>query len=303
MLPTAVMDSLAVGVSDAQALKAKAASGDPEALKAAARQFEAMMVAQLLKGMRETHFISQEDDPFGGQSLKLYQELLDQQWAARISQGRGLGYAEMLTKALQKQVQNAGAAQPGGPVPDKAGADPVAVVSGADAVNHPTTAPVDTSGKPNLKDYKRSFIDRLRPQAEAAAQTTGLPADFILAHAALESGWGSREIRSADGHTSHNLFGIKAGSNWQGESATAATTEYRQGKAVRANQGFRSYDDYGQAFDDYARLLGSRYAPAVNAGKDAHAFTQALAAGGYATDPAYSKKLQAVIASVARMSS
>jgi len=296
MLPAAVMDSLAVGVSDAQALKAKAASGDPEALKAAARQFEAMMVAQLLKGMRDTHFISQEDDPFGGQSLKLYQELLDQQWAARISQGRGLGYAEMLTKALQKQVQDAG----------EAAVSPAAETANAGAavgaIDRPKTLPAVSANTP-AKDYKRSFIDRLRPQAEAAAQTTGLPTDFILAHAALESGWGSREIRSADGHTSHNLFGIKAGSNWQGESATAATTEYRQGRAVRVNQGFRSYADYGQAFDDYAHLLGSRYAPAVNAGKDAHAFTQALAAGGYATDPAYSKKLQAVIASVARMSS
>ena len=72
-------ERLAVDVADAQALKARAISGDPEALRAAARQFESLLVGQMLKTMRETRF-SEEDDPMtGGDGVKLYRELLDQQ--------------------------------------------------------------------------------------------------------------------------------------------------------------------------------------------------------------------------------
>ena len=49
MLSTAAFpDRLAVDVADAQALKLKAARGDRSALEGAAKQFEAMMVAQML---------------------------------------------------------------------------------------------------------------------------------------------------------------------------------------------------------------------------------------------------------------
>jgi flagellar protein FlgJ len=141
----------------------------------------------------------------------------------------------------------------------------------------------------------------MRPHAEAAARVTGLPTEFILAHAALESGWGVREIRAQDGRPSHNLFGIKAGSSWTGASVEIQTTEYRHGLPVKQSDRFRAYDDYTQAFADYANLLKNRYGNAIRAGADADRFAQALAAGGYATDPAYAGKLRGVIASVARM--
>ena len=302
MLSTAVSDRLAVDVADAQALKYKAASGDPAALRAAARQFEAMMVAQMLKGMRQTHFSNAEEDPFGSQTMKLYQDMLDQQWASRISQGRGLGYAEMLTKALQAQAQPAATAPASKPASGSSGQDDMhgmTTVTSSSSAGLPITTPATAEVKTAMKDFRRAFIERLRPQAEAAAKATGVPADFILAHAALESGWGAREIRSSDGQPSHNLFGIKAGSDWQGGSVSATTTEYSHGRPLHTSQNFRSYDDYGQAFEDYARLLNTRYGTAVSSGKDAHAFAQGLADGGYATDPAYTAKLQAVIAKVA----
>lgn len=139
----------------------------------------------------------------------------------------------------------------------------------------------------------------MQPHADAAAAATGVPARFILAHAALESGWGQREIRGGKGEASHNLFGIKAGGGWDGASVQTQTTEYRQGVPMKLVQSFRAYDDYSAGFTDYARLLKARYGGAVHAGDDGNAFAQGLAAGGYATDPAYAGKLKAVIASVA----
>jgi flagellar protein FlgJ len=138
----------------------------------------------------------------------------------------------------------------------------------------------------------------MRPHAEAAAATTGVPAEFILAHAALESGWGRHEIRGANGQASHNLFGIKAGRTWDGAVAETVTTEYRQGMPMKLTQQFRAYADYGSAFTDYAQLLKARYGAALAAGADPSGFARGLVAGGYATDPAYADKLQAVIAKV-----
>jgi flagellar protein FlgJ len=77
------------------------------------------------------------------------------------------------------------------------------------------------------------------------------------------------------------------------------TTEYRHGVAMKLEQSFRAYEDYSAGFTDYAQLLKSRYGAAVAAGGDSDTFANGLAAGGYATDPAYASKLKAVIASVA----
>jgi len=293
----AAQDRLAVDVADAQALRAKAARGDKAALVDAARQFEAMLVAQMLKSMRQTRFNDEDDPMTGGDSMKLYQDLLDQQWATRMSKGRGLGFADMMVKAMERQAasrivpdaagettpQDSGAAQAGSQAPATPG------------VSSPQ-AGLPSAGNPNPAG---DFITRMRPHAEAAAAATGVPAEFILAHAALESGWGRHEIRDADGQASHNLFGIKAGRSWDGAVTETLTTEYRDGLPVRLTQRFRAYADYGSAFTDYANLLKARYGASLEAGADAAAFARGLAAGGYATDPAYAGKLQSVIARVA----
>ncbi len=126
-------ESLSVDVSGAQALKARAASGDKGALRAAAQQFEALMVGQMLKTMRETKF-SEDDDPMNsGEGAKLYRDLLDQQWASQLSKGRGLGFADMIVKSMEKYAEPAAAAQAATTVkvaPLRGGGDPV-TISGA----------------------------------------------------------------------------------------------------------------------------------------------------------------------------
>lgn len=141
-----------------------------------------------------------------------------------------------------------------------------------------------------------AFVAGITPAAQEAARQLGVAPELVVAHAALESGWGRQPLRHPDGSATHNLFGVKAGTGWSGEVAVAATTEVEAGVAVGRQERFRSYPDAGAAFEDYARLLRSnpRYRAALDTGRDAQAFAQGLARGGYATDPAYAAKLSAV---------
>jgi flagellar protein FlgJ len=139
----------------------------------------------------------------------------------------------------------------------------------------------------------------LRTPAEQASRSTGVPAHLILGQAALESGWGKREIRMADGSDSHNLFGIKAGNDWKGKVAQVTTTEYHNGVASKQVERFRAYGSYAESFQDYARLLSDnpRYSGVVGQA-DAKGFAQALQQSGYATDPHYADKLAGVISGI-----
>ena len=125
----------------------------------------------------------------------------------------------------------------------------------------------------------------------------------MVAQAAHESGWGRREIRNADGSSSHNLFGIKAGASWKGKTATVTTTEYVNGQAVKTQAKFRAYDSYAASFADYASMMKSspRYAKVVANADTAQGFAQGLQRAGYATDPAYADKLTRVINTTLRL--
>lgn len=140
---------------------------------------------------------------------------------------------------------------------------------------------------------QQAFLDQIAPWAREAGQRLGVAPQLVSAHAALESGWGQRPLRQAEGASTHNLFGIKAGSSWQGQVSDNATTEYENGNAVKKTERFRAYPDQAAAFRDYAQMLldNPRYAAAIGTGSDASAFAQGLAKGGYATDPAYAAKL------------
>ncbi len=162
------------------------------------------------------------------------------------------------------------------------GVDP-ATASGGSAANTPE---------------QQAFLDSIAPWARQAAQQLGVAPELVQAHAALESGWGQRPLRTADGASSHNLFGIKAGAGWEGAAGESTTTEYVNGAALKTRERFRAYPDAASAFQDYARVLtdNPRYRAALNTGNDAQAFAQGLARGGYATDPGYAAKLARIAA-------
>jgi flagellar protein FlgJ len=150
-------------------------------------------------------------------------------------------------------------------------------------------------------DIQQQFLASIKPWAEETAGKLGVSADVVAAHAALESGWGRQPLRNGAGST-NNLFGIKAGGNWQGAVAAASTTEYEHGAMLKKTERFRSYPDTASAFRDYAELLTSnpRYQAALNTGNDARAFASGLAQGGYATDPNYADKLTRLAAQLQR---
>lgn len=149
---------------------------------------------------------------------------------------------------------------------------------------------------------QQAFLKSIAPWASQAAQQLGVAPELVAAHAALESGWGQRPLLNGGGATSNNLFGIKAGSRWNGAVSDAATTEYVNGEPIKTRERFRAYPDAASAFQDYAQMLlnNPRYRGVLNTGNDAQAFARGLAKGGYATDPGYATKLERLATSLMR---
>ena len=137
------------------------------------------------------------------------------------------------------------------------------------------------------------FIATMLPMAEEAAQKIGVDARYLVAQAALETGWGKSIIRQQDGSSSHNLFGIKAHGGWQGESARVLTTEYKGGEAVKEAASFRTYASFQQSFNDYVSFLqnNGRYQEALASTENPETFVRELQEAGYATDPQYARKI------------
>jgi peptidoglycan hydrolase FlgJ len=238
-------------------LRRSARADDPEALREVARQFESIFTKMMLDGMRASSF---GDPMFGSDEGDMYQSMMDDQLAIEMSQGKGLGLADMLIRQLSR----------GG---DAASATPSSVDEGT----------------------KQKFIEKMLPQAEAAGRELGVDPRAIIAQAALETGWGTSQPADANGN-SHNLFGIKAGASWKGASVASATTEFDGGVAGTEVARFRAYGSAEASVNDYVSLLrdNPRYSAALNTGGDVQAFANALQRGGYATDPDYANKLVTV---------
>ncbi len=139
------------------------------------------------------------------------------------------------------------------------------------------------------------FVAGIWDQAQAAARELGVDARALVAQAALETGWGRRQIQRSDGASANNLFGIKA-TGWKGERVTTGTHEYVGGAKVRETADFRAYASPAESFADYVRMLKNnpRYQKALQSGGDVNRFAQALQSAGYATDPSYAAKIAAI---------
>lgn len=308
------------------ALKQAAANGNPQALREAARQFESLFTSMMLKSMREANF---KDPLFGSDQGDLYQEMYDDQVAAEMSKGKGLGLADMLVQQLRRG--GVGGADPAGASSSRpTGNTPALTTSGAaragaNAFGAGTTASATgatgsaggatTTGTAAASSTAASaasacpstaqqtaFAQALWPDAQQAARQLGVNPVTLLAQAALETNWGRSVPQGADGSTSNNLFGIKAAAGWSGPAVSNSTLEYSGGSASTVKAQFRSYGSAGQCFQDYVDLLKSnpRYAAALGTGNDVQAFGSALQQGGYATDPAYASKLTAVAGTLAQ---
>jgi len=265
-------------------LRASAARQDPQALREAARQFEGLFTAMMLKSMREASLGSGLGD---SEETKTYQDMYDQQLALQMAHGKGLGLADMLMQQLTRsQSAHGAAATPTG--------------SAAGGASAPAAA---AETEPATTAQRASFVRSLTPLAQVAGNSLGVAPDTLIAQAALETGWGRNMPADSSGRSSSNLFGIKATDSWRGASVQATTTEFDQGTPASTSAAFRSYGSAAQSVGDYVSLLrGSpRYAGALGTGSDVQAFGTGLQRGGYATDPDYVNKLVATVATLRQM--
>jgi peptidoglycan hydrolase FlgJ len=275
--------TLALDPRSLERLRSDAGTAPEKAVREASKQFEVLFVNMLLKSMREA---APQNGPLDSDQTRMYTGMLDQQLAQTMS-ARGIGLADIMARQLTRGGMSSSSATTGAEATQRT----------SEAAPTAETDPTPPTVRRNAR--ARRFIDKMWPHAVEASRATGIPPHFILGQAALESGWGTREIRGADGQPTHNLFGIKASRSWSGQTSNNATTEFVRGVKQRAVEKFRSYESYAEAFRDYANLLKNnpRYAQALEAGNDAAAFARGLQQAGYATDPAYASKLTRVITS------
>lgn len=305
---------VAFDASSLNNLKLAAKENSPEAIKGVAKQFEAVFMNMMLKSMREA---SPQDSPFDNEQSRTFTSMLDQQLSSNLA-SKGLGLANVLAKQLSKSGNNLATNTMQQAVTDMPAISETANSPALNNTYSPSTMkalekiliPADISSiapdgskaqklKP-LTDNATDFQSRMTQHAEEASRATGIPAHLMLGQAALESGWGKREIKAADGTQSYNLFGIKATGNWNGKVVEATTTEYIHGVKQKRIEKFRAYDNYADSFKDFANLVRNnpRYENVMTNLQNVNGYAQAMQKAGYASDPNYATKLASVIQKV-----
>ncbi|MFT3668569.1 MAG: flagellar assembly peptidoglycan hydrolase FlgJ [Pseudoxanthomonas sp.] len=300
------------------------AKADNARIHEVARKLEGQFAQMMIKCMREAGF---GDSLFPGEN-QVFRDMYDQQIATAMSQGRGLGLAPMIAR----QLGATDAATPAVPATTALSAykrllPGTDADSMLDAIAGRGIGSRDTQGSASMPDtitldtitvrpdaacdeveqvasadpsqYARNtperFVAEIWGHAQKAAKELGVDPRALVAQAALETGWGKRQIKTGDGDSAHNLFGIKA-TGWKGERARTATHEYSNGVKRTETADFRAYSSPAESFADYVRLLKNnpRYQQALSAGKDIAGFARGLQRAGYATDPTYANKIASI---------
>lgn len=298
--------NVAFDANSLNSLKQAAKDNSPEAIKAVAKQFEAIFMNMMLKSMREA---TPQDNPFDSEQSRTFTSMLDQQLSSNLAT-KGLGLADILAKQLSKTSQTASSALEQAVKNVGEGLE-----NASSLIQHrlspdltipasQKTSNIDKSAITNKPSNDKTllgdlheFKERMVQHAKEASCATGVPAHLMLGQAALETGWGKREIKAADGTPSHNLFGIKATGNWTGKVVEAMTTEYINGVKQKRIEKFRAYDSYADSFKDFAKLITNnpRYEKVIANLNNVYDYAQAMQKAGYATDPNYAAKLTNVI--------
>ena len=298
-------------------LKLLARQHSDNATRSVARQFEGLFVQQMLSAMRAAGRIDQGQH---SSYLDFYQDLYDKQVAQMVAKQDSLGVARMIVQQLPGSE-----AQPEPPAvvgPHAIGPQAAVKTMNAETVApHPVASvkqdstPIrnesavilnrvvddDFAEQSRLEAAARwqepaSFVADIWPQARVAARRLGISPNLLVAQAALETGWGKHMMKFDDGRSSFNLFGIKAGPQWQGNTLNKKSLEYRDGLLIEEVSRFRTYVSPAQSLDDYVDFIQSspRYHPALQSGDD-RSYVHELQAAGYATDPAYADKVIGIL--------
>jgi flagellar protein FlgJ len=304
-------------------LKNEARKNSPAAVKEAAKQFEAIFMSNILKGMRDAKLADGISD---NDQSRFYKEMYDQQLAVHLSGKPGVGLADLIVKQLthdDKKDDNRKMAvedylNRSSSANKSVSHTPHGVSKTATTRDNPdwikqnkeifrsylqNKNPVKELAEIKLKNgdsrpihSTEDFVQKLYPYAEQAAKELGVAPRVLLAQAALETGWGRSVIKNSDGSSSFNLFNIKAGKSWQGERATVSTLEYENGVTRKERAGFRSYSSYQESFHDYVQFIKNnpRYRQALEHAGNSERYLQELQRAGYATDPSYARKIMGI---------
>ncbi len=316
--PSSLNQDIYTDLSSFSRMRKEAQNNPEKTLKTVARQFESLFMQMMLKSMRDASF---GDPVFDTSQSRFYQDMFDKQLSLNLSQGRGIGLAEMLEKQLHGSLHKPAASTPVPPAEGPAVKDskrklimPVLgaaseasqkikpqkrkltmpVLGAANEVSQKTKSrSVPDESMPAYFSSPQDFVQKLMPLAQKAAGKLGVKPEVLLAQAALETGWGQHISRHTDGSSSHNLFNIKAGADWDGDRVAIRTLEYRHGLARHERAAFRAYDNYADSFSDYVDFLQSapRYQSALARVDDPRTFIRELHGAGYATDPDYADKI------------
>jgi peptidoglycan hydrolase FlgJ len=281
----AASTSAATTYTDLNGLAAlKNSPGTPAAIRAVSQQVEALFLQMMLKSMRDAGTAGGETD---SNEMGMYQDMFDKQVALTLSKHQDLGIARLFERQLDPKASPTAPAT--GALPGEQGLTPRA---GADGRSGGASGASLTTA-----EHAAQFVSQVLPTIRRAAQTLGVNPLGLLAQAALETGWGQRMPRTADGNPSLNMFGIKAGEEWRGARAVADTVEFSAGVATQRRTAFRAYGSIEESADDFAHLLANspRYREASAAGGDAQSYIQSIAKSGYATDPDYGNKLNQIL--------
>lgn len=287
-----------------------------QALEQVAQQFESVFLGMMMKSMRDANKAFEDEEMSGSSEMKFYQQMFDQQLTLSLS-NKGVGIAEAMVRQLKQGISSDEVPSAASPIAE--GSDlsnyfknVIEKVVGNvvdDAVRSRSAGGAESimtgSSVSDQKTLRKSeenltletFKEHLLPLAHKAAKALGVDAGVILSQAALETGWGRHMIKDQDGRNSYNLFGIKAGNDWQGDTAVVSTLEYRNGIPAQEKASFRSYNSYEESFRDYVSFLQShsRYQEALKSGADASKYLNGLQQAGYATDPEYADKIMGIV--------
>ena len=152
----------------------------------------------------------------------------------------------------------------------------------------------------NISGSKLNFIEIIKDYAIESYLETGVLPSLTIAQAIHESRWGDDSI-------DNNLYGIKTGSNWTGQTKSALTTEYDNSGAYNKVDTFRAYKPERQEGEsdeeyrnrcwylstmDHGEFLKDRewYAKVLTA-KDYKEACYEVKKAGYATGPKYAEHL------------
>lgn len=312
------------------ALKVGEDRDSEENIRKVAKEFESLFIAEMLKAMRSANDVLADDSLFNSNESKAYRDMHDQQLSVTLAEGRGMGMADVLVRQMtemnnprpkpnpfpdmQKNVEPVEAQQQENVEQQVlrrrhiAAIEPLAarqqnaeVQAFADAR---ATSPLQAinsyaavSGQTEQQTFAspQEFVAAMLPMAQQAAQKLGIEPRYLVAQAALETGWGKNMPRDAQGNPNNNLFGIKA-HGWQGRSVQAPTSEYVNGKKVQEQAEFRQYASFAHSFDDYVAFLqgNKRYQSALQATANPEQYIRELQRAGYATDPQYAQKISSI---------